>query len=192
MTGAHVNPAVTVAFFTYGRVSLVELITRILGQLTGGCFGWMLLQYILSTHFSLSIGGPATPDGVPTGDAAISEGFATFLLLCAVCLASETALGRNYWIKMSLIAAAVRGIIEAPPVLAATGPAINPMIATTYHTILHGAYPTTRPFFVIYWAGACAGAIVATFLCMGLVGMVATPTPSKSGTAAKNTKAKKA
>ena len=103
-TGAHVNPAVTVAFFTYGHFGGAELLMRVLAQCTGGCFGWMLLKSLLGTYFSLSIGGPSTAAGVPTGDAAISEGFATFLLLCAICLVSETALGRNYWVNAPKLA----------------------------------------------------------------------------------------
>jgi len=168
LSGAHVNPAATTAFLAYGNLGLAEWAARVSGQMAGGCLGFVMLKHILATCCDLQIGGPATASESATYDAAVSEGVATFLLLSAVIIASETV-GSFYWIKMSCIAGAVRAIIQMPPLIAPTGPAVNPMIATSYHIVLHDALPADWVRFLsIYWVAACSGSIAAAFLWFGV------------------------
>ena len=171
LTGAMVNPAVTIAFFANGNLNWIEALHRIAGQVSGGCLGWSTLRALLALC-DKEIAGPETSVTASVLHASISEGFATLLLLAAVVLVVDTALSRNYWFKMSLIAAAVRTIITVPPLLVATGPAINPMIATTYSIVKHGNWPTTVRFYAIYWGAASAGGAIAVYLVRALLAIV--------------------
>ena len=174
VTGAHVNSAVTSAFFAYGMLGRREWAERVGAQLAGGTVGWLTLQAILSQCCGKDIGGPSTDPADGAMEAAVSEGFATALLLVAVVLVGDTILGRNYWVKMNLIAAAVRTIITLPPLSGvASGPAINPMIATGYALASGGESLMGATFWLVYWVASCAGALAAFVLCKAALKVLA-------------------
>ena len=89
-----------------------------------------------------------------------SEGIANFLLMLAICCFALTRVGDTYLIKQPLIAASIRAIILC---YGATGPAINPMLATSYHIIKTGEWPDARHW-LVYWGAASAGACFAALL----------------------------
>jgi glycerol uptake facilitator protein len=53
-SGAHINPAVTMAFLATGGVNVVEAFTYILGQLLGGVVGALVLYVIYRPQFVAS------------------------------------------------------------------------------------------------------------------------------------------
>lgn len=86
-----------------------------------------------------------------------SIGFAT-----SKPFAKAGELARVYSIKMSLIAATVRLIIV---VHGATGPAINPALATSYELAANGELPgLASTHYTTYWLGGLAGAVAMGFI----------------------------
>ena len=63
-------------------------------------------------------------------------------------------------VKMLLVAAAIRAILVAFP---ATGPALNPALATGWQLYKAGGeLPSFASFWQVYWLAACAGAFAAS------------------------------
>jgi len=51
VSGAHMNPAITLAAFIYKRVNFTSAIVYVLGQLLGGYLGYGLLRLLTPDHF---------------------------------------------------------------------------------------------------------------------------------------------
>ena len=70
----------------------------------------------------------------------------------------------TYWIKQSLTGVLIRLLIIFFPF---SGPAINPMLATTYDTHVNGTFSDNYDHYMVYWLSSFAGAFVAS-LCYAL------------------------
>ena len=70
----------------------------------------------------------------------------------------------TYWIKQSLTGVLIRLLIIFFPF---SGPAINPMLATTYDAHVNGTFSDSYDHYVVYWLSSFAGAFVAS-LCYAL------------------------
>jgi glycerol uptake facilitator protein len=53
-SGAHINPAVTAAFFVFGAIDAVEALVYILSQIAGGFVGGLLLWVIYRPQFAVA------------------------------------------------------------------------------------------------------------------------------------------
>jgi aquaporin Z len=80
-SGAHLNPAVTLAFWIGGRLSTRDLTGYIAAQLVGGLAGAAAGRALLPRAAWQSIGGTVTHPGVPAAAAFVLEGAMTALLL---------------------------------------------------------------------------------------------------------------
>ena len=169
--GPRVNPAATVAFCAWGQSSLASASARVAGQMIGGVVGYTLLRAAVE-HFGLPFLGPAIAEGTTLGAALASEGIANFLLMLAICCFALTRVGETYLLKQPLIAASIRAIIC---LCGASGPAINPMLATSYHMVNTGEWPDARHW-LVYWGAACAGMCFAACLWSALGRVRAKPT----------------
>ncbi len=85
LSGAHINPAISVGFFLLGKMHLRDLLGYIAGQLAGGLAGaW--LGHEVFRGFARQVSNAALHPGVnasPVG-AFLAEAFATFLLAFVV------------------------------------------------------------------------------------------------------------
>ena len=59
-SGAHINPAVTAAFFVFGAIDAVEALVYILSQIAGGFVGGLLLWVIYRPQFAAAT-APMSP-----------------------------------------------------------------------------------------------------------------------------------
>ncbi|KAH8048560.1 MIP aquaporin-like protein [Aureococcus anophagefferens] len=86
--------------------------------------------------------------------------FGATLLLClgvfAICL--ESPFKDIYPLKITCVAALIRFLIVY---LGAAGPAINPMLATTWALYATGSFPTFYQHYLVYWAAPLAAAVTA-------------------------------
>mmetsp|Transcript_22670 Transcript_22670/g.68030 ORF Transcript_22670/g.68030 Transcript_22670/m.68030 type:complete len:345 (-) Transcript_22670:63-1097(-) len=163
--GPHVNPCVTVTMLVGGDGAPVDALARVLAQLGGGVVGWRLLLGA-GAFMRGDVGGPAPDDLLPNFYVYWSEFLGAFALTAAVWAFGTTEFfdGKNYALKMALINVTLRTVILNH---GATGPAVNPALASAYDFAASGAWPAVHrasPHFVAYWAGGLCGAAA-----MGLV-----------------------
>lgn len=178
ISGAHINPAVTVAMLVTGRISGGDALLYILAQLFGGVVAGVLLAYVLFA--GVMTPGPesqsvvaAAMNGTPYYDPSVLGGAAmvkaivieatlTFLLLFAVFGTAVDPRHPNvggFGIGLTITAL----ILAAGPL---TGASMNP--ARTFGTgIVTGATFWSQQ--IVYWIGPIAGAVIAALLYDGLI-----------------------
>ena len=94
-SGAHLNPAVTLAFWIGGRLSTRDLTGYIAAQLVGGLAGAAAGRALLPRAAWESIGGTVTHPGVPAAAAFVLEaGMTALLLVVIIAFTSSQRLAR--------------------------------------------------------------------------------------------------
>ena len=163
--GQQVNPGVTLSMFALGKVSYTEGYIRIMGSMAGGLVAFPFYKLVATTFKLTQLGGPEfnpmnDQDGLQAG---LSEFLAMILLCFLIYVVNwELNFGKyHYWIKQTLTALGIRYLIETFP---RAGPAINPMLATTWYIFAYGEYPSQSGFYFTYWVSNFAGAIVASYV----------------------------
>mmetsp|Transcript_3962 Transcript_3962/g.12311 ORF Transcript_3962/g.12311 Transcript_3962/m.12311 type:complete len:359 (-) Transcript_3962:301-1377(-) len=166
--GPQVNPAITTALWINGFFSKTIALTNIMAQIGGGIVGWLAL-YGLGSFAPNAVGGPSPDARLPYSYLFSSEFVACFVLAAAVFSFATTKFfapaafdAKIYALKMTLINATVRSIIVF---VGATGPAINPALATGYAFVFQedGALPSAFHF-AVYWAAGLFGGATAGLL----------------------------
>jgi aquaporin Z len=94
-SGAHLNPAVTLAFWVLGRLSPRDLAGYIAAQLAGGLAGAAAGRALIPGAAWESIGGTVTHPGVPAVAAfALEAGMTALLLVVILTFTSSVRLAR--------------------------------------------------------------------------------------------------
>jgi len=160
--GQHVNPSVSVTMWSLGKCSYEEMLVHVSGAMAGGLVAFPLFKTFSDGMEWTSLGGPTyNVEGDEDGSSsAASEFFATFLLLLVIFLVNwELDFGKyHYWIKQTLTALAIRFLIEVFPT---AGPAMNPMLGTTWFVFASGAYPEDVKHYFVYWIASIIGGLSA-------------------------------
>lgn len=126
ISGGLVNPAVTVALWVAGKLSLQRTIVLIVAQLLGGIVGAAAVRWIVGTTAfeTAASGAPLLASTIDVGTGTILEAILTFLLVFAVF---GTAVDdRGPWLKT---AGLTIGLVIAFEIMAfgpLTGAAMNP------------------------------------------------------------------
>ncbi len=164
ISGAHLNPAVTIGLLVSKNISLIDSVYYIVAQAIGAVLGSLLLFVCLGTP-AVTIGGlGATAPGLSVGyvPAMIAECIGTFFLMLVVMgvAVDKKADPGVAGISIGMTVAAVIIVLGA-----FTGASINP--ARTFgpylmDTLLGGA--NLWGFFPIYLVGPIVGAILAALV----------------------------
>ena len=164
ISGAHLNPAVTIGLLISKNISLIDSVYYIVAQAIGAVLGSLLLFVCLGAP-AVTIGGlGATAPGLSVGyiPAMIAECIGTFFLMLVVMgvAVDKKADPGVAGISIGMTVAAVIIVLGA-----FTGASINP--ARTFgpylmDTLLGGA--NLWGFFPIYLVGPIVGAILAALL----------------------------
>lgn len=162
--GQHVNPAVSVTMFALGKCDYDEMYARIAGAMGGGLVAFPLFKAMTDVLGWTPLGGPeydATSD-VSGSISAWSEFTATLLLLVVIYVVNwELNFGKfHYWIKQTLTALGIRALIEIFP---KAGPAMNPMLGTTWAVFAYGGFPGDERHYLVYWVAAILGGVASAF-----------------------------
>ncbi|MFC2736271.1 MAG: MIP/aquaporin family protein [Parascardovia denticolens] len=131
VSGAHLNPAITLALAVYGQFKWAEVLPYILGQLVGAFIGAAVVYFMYYPYFRKEE-DPATIFGVfATNDANesklnyfVSEFFATMMLVLGIFgslnMAGKTSKAAGFIMIVALVAALIAAM-GGP-----TGAAMNP------------------------------------------------------------------
>ncbi len=158
-SGAHINPAVTLAFRWMGKLDTRTSLVYIAGQCLGGILGCVPLLAWGDTGKSVAYGATAPGAGYSVLAALTGEFVATFLMvtLLAVFLAFRRIRPFTPAIFPPLFAILVWA--EAP----ISGTSANPA-RSLGPSVISGQWQNGW----IYWAGPILGALVACLLCSAL------------------------
>lgn len=156
-SGAHMNPAVTLAFLSLGRIARRDAVAYILMQVAGGWLGLMLARVLLGSALaSPEVHWVATVPG-PSGalDAWVAECAMAFLLLLVVLEAAARPATAPHTGAIAGALVALYITVEAP----VSGMSINP--ARTLASAIPAHEWSTL---WIYFTAPVAGALVAALV----------------------------
>jgi glycerol uptake facilitator protein len=125
VSGAHVNPAVTVAAAALRRIDPVDAVVFILAQLSGGVLGALLTKGLLldegrAGHYGAT---DVTPLLGSDFQGMIVEAIGTFLLVLAVLAVALNPRARNEWAPLTIGLTLAFVVMVFGPL---TGAAVNP------------------------------------------------------------------
>lgn len=159
ISGAHLNPAVTVGAFFAKKISAGDSVVYWISQLAGAALGAVLLTLVFdpATRAAASLGTPGFGAGVSISQGLTFEIVATFLLVLVVCATAIDERG-----AFSVVSGLPIGFVVLFDILAGgplTGAAMNP--ARVFGPAVVGGYWANH---WVYWVGPLAGGALAGLL----------------------------
>jgi MIP family channel proteins len=169
ISGAHFNPAVTIAILATGRIKGGPALFYIIAQLLGGVVAGFLLAYVFAVDATggvdvvsaVKLGTPSVAAGVSMSKAIVIEAVMTFLLVFVIFgTAVDPRAPKIGGFGIGLVVAA--DIMMAGPL---TGASMNPArtIGTGLPAFLNGfeGFWAEQP---IYWIGPVVGGLLAALI----------------------------
>ena len=158
-SGAHVNPAVTLAFRLFGKIDLQTSLGYIIAQLSGAVVGCLPLLIWGSMGRRVDFGATIPGQGYSTLTVLLGEIITTFALVAGLVIFIGFHKIRRYTPFMIPFLYAIMVPLEA----SITGTSTNP--ARTFGpAIISGEWQG----WWIYWVGPIIGTIVASVACSAL------------------------
>lgn len=163
VSGAHINPAVTISLALTRRFPWREVMPYVAAQFVGGFVGGLLIVAAFGTRaVDLGMGATTLGNDVPYWQGIVAEALGTFILLFAVMGLAVDARAPLGWAGLMIgFAVAVEILLIGP----LTGGSVNP--ARTFGpyltlSVFDGDVPWSQ--FGVYVAGPLAGGIVAVLV----------------------------
>jgi len=149
ITGAHLNPAVTIAAILTGNIGITRGLTFIVGQLGGAAFAALLIDKFVWGIDSLGVHSLS----VQSSDGLVIEVILTFFLVFTIFATAIDKRGNAAWAPLAIgLVVFVDHLIAVP----LTGASMNP--ARTFGpALIHGQWADQW----VYWVGPIVGGIGA-------------------------------
>ena len=161
ISGAHINPAVTVGFLVTRKMQPKEGVAYIIAQLVGAVLAALVLRQVVPGAMDASLGGQSVAPSVSTTAAIIIEIFLTFFVVTAVF---GTAVDERGTFKA--IAGFGIGLVVTVNILAGgplTGASMNP--ARSFGPALVSGQWVDQ---IVYWVGPLLGGAAAAITYVSL------------------------
>jgi aquaporin Z len=160
ISGAHLNPAVTVGLWFAGRFDVKDLIPYIMSQVLGGIAGASIL-YLIATgngssigHFAANGYGDMSPGKYSMGAALICEVVMTFMFLMIILGATDERAPKGFAGIAIGLGLTLIHLISIP----VTNTSVNPARSTS-QAIFAGGEALQQLW--LFWVAPIAGAILA-------------------------------
>lgn len=157
LSGAQLNPAVTVSFLVSSGIDLIRGCCYIGMQLLGATAGTLLVKFLAPANAQGNLGITTIAEGVSISQAIIVESIITFVLcftVHAICDKQREDIGGSKALVVGL--AITIGCLFGGPY---TGASMNPARSFGPATVTN-----TWKYHWVYWLGPMIGAIVAGFM----------------------------
>jgi MIP family channel proteins len=175
VSGAHFNPAVTVALTAMRQIKPPDAAIYIVAQLAGGVAGALLTKaLLLDEGKALNYGATTVSDRLSDGTIAgmVAEGLGTFFLIWVIVGVAVNPRATKEWAALAIGAALGMGVMVMAPL---TGAGFNP--ARSFGpALVSGDWGGGGQFVLVYVLAPVIGALVAVFLYVFIV-----ETPGKRG-----------
>jgi MIP family channel proteins len=155
VSGGHFNPAVTVAFLSVGRMSLVDGALYIVAQLAGASAAGFLIAGLFDAT-AVAAGTPALAPQVSIGAGIAIEAVTTFLLVNSIFGSAVDDRAPKNIFPLIIGLTVTLDIMATGPL---TGAAMNP--ARTFGPALASGMWANH---IVYWVGPIIGAVVAALV----------------------------
>jgi MIP family channel proteins len=155
ISGAHFNPAVTIAMLINKRIDIKKAAAYILSQLGGSLVAAFFLKILYPTATSAMLYGFPTTLQMTFG--IMVEAILTFFLVFAIYGTALNKKAPSGFFGLVIGSTIVLDILVGGT---QTGAAMNP--ARTFGPAVFGGFLNNQP---IYWIGPIIGAVVASLLC---------------------------
>jgi aquaporin Z len=165
ISGAHFNPAVTVAFWFSGRFPAKELLPYIVSQLIGAFVASGTLKMLFSTHLTL---GATLPAGT-AAQSFIIEIILAFLLMLVIINVSTGAKEKGITAGIAVGSVVLLGAMFAGPI---TGASMNPA-----RSIAPAIISGQLQHLWIYITAPFIGTVIGILGCRGVKEKECCPTP---------------
>lgn len=124
VSGAHINPVVTICLAITRRFPWVDVVPYVLAQTVGGVVGALLIVATFGTgSVDLGLGATSLGEGVPYWQGIVAEALGTFLLLFAVMALAVDSRAPIGWAGLMIGLAVAAAILLIAP---QTGGSLNP------------------------------------------------------------------
>lgn len=157
VSGAHINPAVTVSFWITkrmdGNTAVLYIISQLLGATIAGYFLRILFPDAVSTVF---LGSCALREGVGVGSAIFMESILTFLFVFTIYSTAVDKRASKSLAGISIGLVYLFGVLVGSPI---SGGALNP--ARAFGPAIASNH---LDFQLIWWFGPIIGGVAAVFL----------------------------
>ena len=165
VSGAHVNPAVSIGLAAIGRLPWVEVITYVVGQVLGAVLGALAILIVYGKYAATygHLGAPSLAKDTSLVQGLVIEGIGAGILVITVVATAVDSRAPNGWAGLS-IGLALAAIITV--IGAATGGSVNPARAfgPDLVDVLSGVSVDWVAYLVVYLIGPILGGIGAAFL----------------------------
>lgn len=165
ISGAHVNPAVTIGLASAGRFPWTDVIGYVVSQVIGGVIGAfaILMVYGVDAAKIGGLGAPSLASGVGIWQGLAGEALGAFILVFAIAGTAADSRTPAGWAGLTIglsLAAAI--IFIGPETGAAVNPAraFGPMLADVFY----GVKVNWLDFLVCYLLGPIIGGVAAANL----------------------------
>jgi len=153
ISGAHVNPAVTIGMWITNKINTKDSIFYIIAQLTGATIAGFLLLAIFPSGLDANLGATSLAPNISIGMGILIEAILTFFLVFTIFGVAVDKKGHNVAFGLAI------GLVLTFDILVGgnlTGAAMNP--ARSFGPAIASGFWTNH---LVYWVGPIIGSVTA-------------------------------